>query len=180
MTDEELVEKYRQGDKSVFDELYSRYKKAIISYANSVYIIGADREDVIQDGTLGLLKAINYYNGKSSFKNFAFTCIRTSIFNGTKKYLSNKNLPLNIAVGIEDCDKEFTFVESAEEIMISKETFDTLIDKARQVLSKFELTVLERFLQGYSYSEIAKELGESPKTCDNALQRIKKKLSGEL
>ena len=178
-SDEQLIERYRQGDKSAFDEIYAKYKNAILSYAHSVYIIGADIEDVIQDGMIGLFKAVENYNGKSSFKNFAFTCIKTNIIKGVKKYISTKNLPLNSAVGIDECERELSREDYSDERIIFKEELEKILSGAKEKLSDFEQKVLNLFLQGYSYVEIAKILSKSPKSCDNAMQRIKKKLSGE-
>lgn len=179
-TDEQLVEEYRNGQQEAFDELYLRYKNVILRYAHRVYCIGADTDDVIQEGTLGLVKAVDNYNGKASFKNFAFTCIKTNVIKAVKKLLSNKNLPLNNALDINECENELkkVFVDP-EDIIIFKEKFDALLEKAKEDLSPFELKVLELFIDGYSYVEISEKLDRSPKTCDNALQRIKRKLSGD-
>ncbi len=178
MTDEILVEKYNNGDKGAFNEIYSRYKNAILSYAHSVYCIGADVEDVIQEGMLGLLKAVEHYNGKSSFKNFAFTCIKTNIITAVKRYFTNKNLPLNSSVGMDECERELQLVkENLEERIIFKEKLEMLLEKAKEDLSPFELKVLHLFLEGYSYIEISEKLSKPAKTCDNALQRIRKKLA---
>lgn len=180
LTDEQLVLAYKQGQKDAFDEIYLRYKNAVLCYAHSVYCIGADIEDVVQEGTLGLVKAVEYYNGKSSFKNFAFTCIKTNIIKAVKKMLSIKNLPLNNSLDINECEKELKKVgDNLEDKIIFKEKFDALLEKAKEDLSPFELKVLNLFTEGYSYVEIAQKLGRNPKTCDNALQRIKRKLSGD-
>ena len=178
MTDEELVEQYKSGNKEAFNQIYSRYKNAILSYSHSVYCIGADIEDVIQEGMLGLYKAVEYYNGKSSFKNFAFTCIKTNIIKAVKKYFTNKSQPLNTSVSIDECERELQLLqENIEDKIIFKEKLDMLLDKLKEQLSDFEMQVLNLFLEGYSYSEIAKKLNKSAKTCDNALQRIRKKLA---
>ncbi len=179
MTDEQLVKAYRDGQQDAFDELYSRYKNVVLRYARSVYFIGADLEDVIQEGTIGLVKAVEYYNGKASFKNFAFTCIRTNVIKAVKKLLSNKNLPLNNSLDISECEAELQKSGDIEEGIIFKEKFDALLERAKEDLSPFELKVLKFFMEGYSYVEISEKLGRSPKTCDNALQRVKRKLSGD-
>ncbi len=178
MTDELLVEQYKNGNKNAFNQIYARYKNAILSYAHSVYCIGADIEDVIQEGMFGLLKAVEYYNGKSSFKNFAFTCIKTNIITAVKKYCTNKNLPLNSSVSMDECERELQLAqENLEDRIIFKEKLDNLLEKAREDLSPFELKVLNLFLEGYSYIEISEKLARPAKTCDNALQRIRKKLA---
>ncbi len=178
MTDEKLVEEYKKGNKEVFNQIYERYKNAILSYSHSVYCIGADIEDVIQEGMLGLYKAVEYYNGKSSFKTFAFTCIKTNIITAVKKYFTNKSQPLNNSVSLEECERELQRVqENIEDKIIFKERLDNLLENLREKLSPFEQSVLNLFLEGYSYSEIAKELNKSAKTCDNALQRIRKKIA---
>ena len=178
MTDEKLVEEYKKGNKEVFNQIYERYKNAILSYSHSVYCIGADIEDVIQEGMLGLYKAVEYYNGKSSFKNFAFTCIKTNIIKAVKKYFTNKSQPLNTSVSLEECERELQRAqENIEDKIIFKERLDMLLNDLRKNLSPFEMDVLNLFLEGYSYSEIAKKLNKPAKTCDNALQRIRKKIA---
>ena len=135
LTDEQLVLAYKQGQKDAFDEIYLRYKNAVLCYAHSVYCIGADIEDVVQEGTLGLVKAVEYYNGKSSFKNFAFTCIKTNIIKAVKKMLSIKNLPLNNSLDINECEKELKKVgDNLEDKIIFKEKFDALLEKAKEDL----------------------------------------------
>ena len=179
-TDEQLVQMYKSGEVETFNELYKRYKNVVLSYAHSVYCIGADLEDVIQEGMLGLLKAIQYYNGKASFKNFAFTCIRTNILNATSRCFSNKNLPLNNTVSISETEYELKVSdENLEDNFIFKETVENLFKKAEQNLSDFEKEVLKLFLEGFSYTEIGEKLNCSPKQCDNALQRVRKKLTEE-
>ncbi|MBO4962201.1 MAG: sigma-70 family RNA polymerase sigma factor [Clostridia bacterium] len=178
ITDEELVVSYRAGEVDAFNELHKRYKNAILSYAHSVYCIGADLEDVIQEGMLGLLNAINYYNGKSSFKNYAFLCIKTSIIKAVTRSFSNKDLPLNSTVSINDCETEINRIsENPEDEIIFKEKIDAIKLRVKQEFSSFEQEVLNLFLQGYSYAEIAKKLNCTAKQCDNVLQKIKKKLS---
>ena len=179
-TDEELITLYKSGDMDAFNILHKRYKNVILSYAHSVYCIGADLEDVIQEGVMGLLNAINYYNGKSSFKNYVFLCVKTSIIKAVTRSFSNRNLPLNNAVSIDDCEAELNrFSTNPEDEIIFKEKIELLLEKAKENLSPFELKVLGLFLKGYTYVEIGKKLDCSPKKCDNALQRIKKKLNEE-
>ena len=178
LTDEELVKAYKQGKEDAFNEIHKRYKNAILSYAHSVYVIGADLEDVIQEGMLGLLNAVNYYNGKSSFKNYAFLCIKSSILKAVTRSFSNQNLPLNSSVDITGCEAEINrVVGDPEDEIILKETISLLLEKVKQNLSAFEQQVLEMFLQGYSYVEIGQKFNCSAKKCDNILQKIKKKLS---
>lgn len=177
-TDEELVKEYKLGNQDAFNEIYKRYKKVVLSYAHSVYYVGADLEDVVQEGMLGLLNAVNYYNGKSSFKNYVFLCVKTSIIKAVTRYFNNQNIPLNIAVGLEDCEAEINRItKNPEDEIIFKEAMDDFLKKADQVLNAFERQVLKLFLEGYSYVEISKELNCLPKKCDNTLQKIKKKLS---
>lgn len=179
-TDEQLAEDYRNGQQEAFEELYSRYKNVVLRYARSVYFIGADIEDMIQEGTLGLVKAVENYNGKASFKNFAFTCIKTNVIKAVKKLLSSKNLPLNNSLDITECENELKKAgEDIENEIIFKEKFEAFLRTAEKDLSPFELKVLKMYLDGYSYVEISEKLGRSNKTCDNALQRIKRKLSGD-
>jgi len=179
-SDEELVLLYNEGQDLAFDELYKRYKNVILSYAHSVYCVGADIEDVIQEGMLGLLKAVKSYNKKASFKNYAFICIKTNIVKAVSRYFSNKNLPLNSSISISDCENEINVVsDNLEDNIIFKEKLENLLEKAKENLSPFELKVLNLFLKGYSYIEISEQLNCLPKKCDNALQRIKKKLAEE-
>lgn len=179
LTDEKLVELYKGGDSNAFDELYVRYKYIIVAASRSFYLSGGDKDDILQEGFLGLLKAVDTYNGKSSFKSYAFLCIRSKIITAIKNSYSNKNKPLQGYVSIYGCSTELNRLlgDDPEEKIINDEAASEFMAKVRKILSKFEIVVLNLYLDGLTYTEISKKLGKDSKCIDNALQRIKKKIS---
>lgn len=177
--DEQLVQMYKNGEVAAFDELYNRYKYIIKAASHSFYLVGGDNDDLLQEGFLGLLKAVNEFNGKSSFKNFAYICIRSKMLTAIKSAHSIKNQPLNGYISIYGSSVELNklFGNDPEEQLIKSENTGELIEKINKRLSKFEIIVFKGYLEGLSYTEIGARLGKDPKSIDNALQRIKKKIS---
>lgn len=177
-SDEKLVELYRSGASGAFDELYGRYKYLINGAARSYYLSGGDKDDLLQEGFLGLLKAAETYNGKSSFKNYAFLCIRSKIITAVKSAQSYKNKPLVGYVSIYGSSIELNklLYDDPENKVIDGENSAELIEKINKKLSKFEIIVLKLYLEGLSYTEIGAKLKKEPKSIDNALQRVKKKI----
>ena len=194
VSDEELVLLSKDGDVSATDELIEKYKPLVKARARTYFLIGADKEDIIQEGMIGLYKAIRDYDTEkpASFKGFAEICITRQIITAIKTATRQKHLPLNTYISLNqpayDEESERMMIDmvaerenfNPEEIMISKEHFSTMLEKMVEVLSKFELKVMNLFLTGQSYSEIANKLGKSEKSIDNALQRIKKKVDKHL
>ncbi len=175
-SDEQLVLLYKSGDANAFNKLYERYTQTVKFFARNLYLLGADYEDLLQEGMLGLIKAVNLFKeGESSFRTFATLCIKSSLYTAVKKYSALSSLPLNNSVEYSIVDK-YLFKENPEEETIRKEGVNELLKLISDNLSKKELEVLNLYLQGLSYDEISKNANISVKSIDNALQRAKKKI----
>ncbi len=192
MEEEALIAAAQSGDKDAESYLLSKYKKVAELNAKSYFLTGADREDLIQEGMIGLYKAIRGYDKDkaASFKSFANICINKEIISAVRRANRKKHSPLNSYVSMQQTigDGEVT-LESAigsgdndnpENIVISKESVKNIESKLSQVLSSFEYEVLTAHLNGYNYKAIAKQFDRNAKSIDNALQRIKKKLARAL
>lgn len=189
-TDEVIVEAVRNGDSIALEYLINKYKNFVRAKARSYFLIGADREDIVQEGMIGLYKAIRDYKGDklSSFKAFAELCITRQIITAIKTATRQKHIPLNSYVSLdkpiydEDSDRTLldvicgTRVSDPEELIINQEEFSGLEDKMAEILSDLERKVLMLYLDGRSYQEIAVDLNRHVKSIDNALQRVKRKL----
>lgn len=183
LKDEELI-KLIDTDENAFDEILLRYKLAVRKIARQYFIVGGEDEDLVQEGTFGLFKAVKNYNGKFPFKNFAFACIKNSIITAVKKDNSQKHRPLNFYVSLstedsDSSDKNFIVRDTAadpEEEFINSEREQELKREIENVLSDFEYRILTLYLEGYSYAEIAKKENKTLKSVDNAVQRIRKKI----
>lgn len=189
-TDEQIVEAVRNGDSIALEYLINKYKNFVRAKARSYFLIGADREDIVQEGMIGLYKAIRDYKEDklSSFKAFAELCITRQIITAIKTATRQKHIPLNHYVSLdkpiydEDSDRTLldvicgTRVSDPEELIINKEEFSGLEDKMSEILSDLERKVLMLYLDGRSYQEIAVDLRRHVKSIDNALQRVKRKL----
>ncbi len=180
-SDEQLVEMHKKGDLSVFEIIYARYKNMIRSLARGLFLIGGDNEDLMQEGVLGLLNAVNTFNGTTNFSTYAYTCIKNSMLTAVNSAHSKRNSPLNTSVPINAQTDEFLnlYLDPEDEV-IGKESERELMQKITQGLSSFESTVLKFFLEGLSYVEIGEKLNKTAKSIDNALQRIKRKISNIL
>ena len=187
MTDEELVSLSRNGSAKAGNELLERYKDTVMKISRGYFIIGGELEDIVQEGMIGLYKAIkNFKTDKNAtFKTFAITCIKHQIQTAIKKANTKKNLPLSNSVSLqsfsENEEEEFLpvnliFQVSPDEKIIGRENYKDLIETIKQTLSKKEFEVLKYYLHGYSYKEIAEFLGLNQKSIDNSLSRIKNKL----
>lgn len=187
MTDEELVSLSRNGNEKAENELLERYKDTVMKISRGYFIIGGELEDIVQEGMIGLYKAIkNFKTDKNAtFKTFAITCIKHQIQTAIKKANTKKNLPLSNSVSLqsfsENEEEEFLpvnliFQVSPDEKIIGRENYKDLIETIKQTLSKKEFEVLKYYLHGYSYKEIAEFLGLNQKSIDNSLSRIKNKL----
>ncbi len=191
MTDEEIVADAKENDNTVaLDYLINKYRNFVRAKARSYFLIGADREDIIQEGMIGLYKAIrDFRNDKlSSFRAFAELCVTRQIITAIKTATRQKHIPLNSYVSLnkpiydEDSDRTLLDVLSGskisdpEELVISREEFIDIEAKMGQILSDLEWKVLMSYLDGKSYQEIAVELERHVKSIDNALQRVKRKL----
>lgn len=194
-TDEELVEVAREGDQVALSELLDRYRRFARSKARSYFLVGGDRDDVVQEGMIGLYKAIRDYepHHDASFRSFAELCITRQILTAIKTATRQKHVPLNTYVSFErpqnagddggrtlgetipdtdSCDPLRQLLDS-DELRELRATF-------RELLSRLEADVLNLYVEGRSYQEIAESLGRHVKSVDNALQRIKRKLEQHL
>lgn len=191
MTDEEVVIDAKDNDNTVaLEYLINKYRNFVRAKARSYFLIGADREDIIQEGMIGLYKAIrDFRNDKlSSFRAFAELCVTRQIITAIKTATRQKHIPLNSYVSLnkpiydEDSDRTLLDVLSGskisdpEELVISREEFVDIEEKMGEILSDLEWKVLMSYLDGKSYQEIAVELDRHVKSIDNALQRVKRKL----
>lgn len=194
MTDEELVKVFNEGDRFALEYLIGKYKSFVKCKAKSYYLIGGDREDIIQEGMIGLYKAILDYdiNKLSYFRHFADICVTRQIITAIKTATRQKHIPLNSYISLnkpvyEDTSNRTLLdviagrrTTNPEDLMISREDLDFMEKKIGNVLSPLELEVLMLYIDGISYQEIAIKLDRHVKSIDNALQRIKRKLEGFL
>jgi RNA polymerase sporulation-specific sigma factor len=190
MLDEDIVEFAKDGNDGALEYLINKYKNFVRAKARSYFLIGADREDIIQEGMIGLYKAIRDFKSDklSSFRAFAELCITRQIITAIKTATRQKHIPLNSYVSLnkpiydEDSDRTLLDVISGskitdpEELIISREEFDDIEEKMGEILSSLEWKVLMSYLEGKSYQEIAVDLKRHVKSIDNALQRVKRKL----
>lgn len=190
MIDEQIVEDARSGDAKAQEYLIKKYKNFVRAKARSYFLIGADREDIIQEGMIGLFKAIRDFKPDklSSFRVFAELCITRQIITAIKTATRQKHIPLNSYVSLnkpiydEESDRTLLDVLSGvkisdpEELIISREELGHIESKIGELLSDLEWKVLMSYLQGKSYQEIAEDLDRHVKSIDNALQRVKRKL----
>ncbi len=187
-TDEELVSDIRVGDQEALEYLIHKYKNFVRAKARSYFLIGADHEDIVQEGMIGLYKAIRDFRGDklASFKAFAELCITRQIITAIKTATRQKHIPLNSYVSLDKPshdDSDRTLYDTLtggrtnpEEIYINREEHSDIEDKISQILSDLERKVLMLYLDGRSYQEIAVDLNRHVKSIDNALQRVKRKL----
>lgn len=192
MSDEEVVSLSQRGDEDALNHIIARYRNFVYSKANTYFLVGAERDDVIQEGMIGLYKAVKEYDGNniSSFAHFAGLCVSRQILSAIKTANRKKHLPLNSYISLSESGAELekedagVYAEAREtnpeDIVIGQESQDLLEYKIGKVLSKLEFQVFMYYIEGRSYSEISALTGRPVKSIDNALCRIKKKLSGEL
>lgn len=191
-TDEELIVRQRDGEKQITDYIMDKYKDLVKSKAKSMYILGADREDLIQEGMIGLFKAVRDYDiGRdASFSTFADLCISRQMYTAVQAAGRKKHAPLNTYISLyagaaEDKDGEegelmnsiiLSAGLSPEDMLIDRENVELIERTIEKELSSFEKQVLDLYLTGMNYTQIAKVLGKDDKSTDNALQRTKNKL----
>ena len=192
LSDEQLLARIREGDDEAERLLYERYKQLVRSRAHSYFLIGADHEDLVQEGMLGLYKAVcEYDEGKAaSFKSFAEICIRRQILSAIKNATRKKHKPLNHYVSLNaspiEADGELTLLDTMrslrvadpEDVVIGRENFERMVLYLDDTLSPMERRVLGLYLDGFSYPQIAARIEKPLKSVDNAMQRVKHKLEG--
>ena len=181
ISDEYLQKLASEGDREAEEELSARYIPVIRKISRAYFILGGDIEDIIQEGTFGLISAIRQYSSDSntSFRSFAVICIKNRIISAIKSAASGKHDPLNEGIPLDEIDfdsfSEY-FRRSVEDIVIANDDHDRLIDFISATLTSYEQSVLSLYLDGLSYSEISDKLKRDVKSIDNAVQRIRRKL----
>lgn len=190
--DEELILRIRDGEEKITDYIMEKYKNLVRSKAGSMYILGADREDLIQEGMIGLFKAIRDYDiGRdASFATFADLCVARQMYTAVQAAGRKKHAPLNSYVslyegdGSDKTEEEKKLLDSLvsrdeqnpEELLIDRENVERIEKAIESELSSFERQVLDLYLTGMKYTEIARVLGKDDKSTDNALQRCRSKI----
>ena len=192
-TDEELIDRLREGASQITDYIMEKYKNLVRKKAKSMYILGADNDDLIQEGMIGLFKAVRDYDAgrDASFYTFADLCISRQMYNAVQASRREKHAPLNTYISLyadmtepengEDSTELLNVLASSmetnpEQLVIDKENVADLEAIIEKELSSFEKQVLDLYLTGMSYSQIAKVLSRDEKSTDNALQRLKAKI----
>lgn len=186
-TDEELLIRLRDGESGITDHIMNKYKNLVRSKAKSMYILGADSEDLIQEGMIGLFKAIRDYrtDKDTSFYHFAELCVTRQMYTAVEASRRKKHTPLNTYVpldaGGEGQDDILLSIGQPgtldpETLFISQENVRQLLKQVNERLSRMERQVLALYLEGMNYHQIADYMGKSPKSIDNALQRIRSKI----
>lgn len=194
ISDEEVVNFAKVGVEPAIEHLINKYKNFVRVKAKSYFLVGADREDIIQEGMIGLYKAIRDYKADklSSFRAFAELCITRQIITAIKTATRQKHIPLNSYISLNkpmyDDDPDRTMLDiisgnkitDPEEMFIKHELSDDIKERIQENLSELESQVLLSYLEGKSYQEMAKDLNRHVKSIDNALQRVKRKIEKNL
>lgn len=190
LSDENLVLSAQEGNIEAEELLMRKYKEAVRTKAKMYYMAGADEEDVVQEGMIGLLKAIRQFDAdkEASFGTFAGICITRQIISAIRSADRHKHKPLNTSVSLSDPLKEengeitledtlrTNTAENPETLLVIKDIAYYILHNGDNILSDFEMEVLNEVLKGYDYDKIARKLGKNPKSIDNAMQRTKKKI----
>lgn len=192
LSDEEVAALAKTGNEEAYNHIMIRYRNFVYAKLRPYYLAGADRDDLFQEGMIGLYKAVRDFNPKkSSFRAFAGVCVRRQILTAVKSALRHKHAPLNSYVSLDqkqehESSGEELFSKSAdrpqnpESILIERENLNGIEETINRTLSKLELQVLAYYLEGLSYQQIAEKIGKTPKAADNAIQRIRKKVENIL
>lgn len=189
MTDEKLIENVKQEDQTALNCLIERYNDLVTMKANKFFMVGAEKEDMIQEGMIGLYKAIKSFDTEkqNSFKTFANMCVERQLITAVKNSNRQKHIPLNSSVSLnsaayednEDMDKmdvlDIKMMNDPSDIIADREYFENMESKIKENLSSFELQVLKEYEKGKSYAAIAEKLNAKVKSVDTAIQRIRKK-----
>ena len=189
MTDEKLIENIKQEDQNALNCLIERYNEVVSMKANKFFMVGAEREDMVQEGMIGLYKAVKSFNTEkqNSFKTFANMCIERQLITAVKNSNRQKHIPLNSSISLnaaayddnEDMDKldvlDVKVLNDPSDIIADREYFQSIENKIKENLSDFELQVLYEYEKGKTYAAIAEKLNAKIKSVDTAIQRIRKK-----
>ena len=175
-TDEELIARIRSGETGVTEYLLEKYKPLVKKQARTMYLMGGENEDLIQEGMIGLFRAISTYRqGEGSFYGFALMCINRQMYTAVQASARKKHEPLNEYVSLDE-DPQMLLEDSPETMLLLQEKEGKREDMIARHLSSLEKKVLALYLEGMSYGQIAEQIGRSEKSVDNAIQRLKKKL----
>ena len=188
ISDEELILRFKNGESEILDYLMEKYKDMVRKKARAMFLIGGDNDDLIQEGMIGLFKAVRDYqpDKEASFQTFARMCVDRQIYNAIQNSNRQKHQPLNSYVSLSQEDAETEnhlkemWVENPESIIIDQENVRSLEQEITCTLSLMENQVLEYYLDGMGYAEIAALMKKTPKSIDNALQRIRTKIKEQL
>lgn len=191
MTDEQLLQRLRSGETAITDYIMDKYKHVVRKKAKAMYLLGGENDDLIQEGMIGLFKAVRDYDEtqETSFYSFAELCISRQIYTAIKLSQRQKHMPLNSYISLysqgedNEEDRQTPLIDqlqtlkdnNPEELFLDKEYFSVMEQELKQKLSDLESRVLHLHLMGEDYRSIARLLDKSPKSIDNALQRIKQK-----
>lgn len=187
LSDEQLIEALRAGDNNIMDYILTKYKPLVLGKANAMYLIGGDTDDLIQEGMIGLFKAIrDYRNDKeTSFFHFAELCVNRQIYSAVEASNRKKHVPLNTYISFYSQNGEegkslaetlSDVMDNPEQMVIAQESLRLFWADVKRRLSTMECEVLDEYLSGLNYRQIAEKMGKSPKAIDNALSRIKSKI----
>lgn len=184
VSDEELISRLRDGENGISDYLMEKYKGMVRKKARAMFLIGGDTDDLIQEGMIGLFKAVRDYRPEreASFQTFARLCIDRQLSSAIQSSMRQKHQPLNSYVSLSQDDEgeQELWTENPEAILIDQENTRILQEEIRRQLSPMENQVLDCYLEGYGYVQIGEMLGKSPKAIDNALQRIRGKIRSRI
>lgn len=190
-TDEELIKRLHQGENDIMDYILAKYKPLVRKQTNALFLIGGENEDLIQEGMIGLFKAIRDYDEKkeAAFSYFAQICIKRQLASALEASNRKKHRPLNNYVSFSNDENDAGLsleetisqgVISPEQMILEQEKLTEFNERIKSKLSKMEKEVLNLYLEGYNYTQIAKIMEKAPKSIDNALQRIRQKIRGVL
>ena len=186
--DEELISRFKNGESEILDYLMEKYKNMVRKKARTMFLIGGENDDLIQEGMIGLFKAVRDYqpDRDAAFQTFASICVDRQIYNAIQSSNRQKHQPLNSYISLSEQDGENeehlgdNWGENPESIIIDQENVQDLEQEITATLSPMENQVLEYYLEGNGYGEIAQIMGKTPKSIDNALQRIRIKIREQL
>lgn len=183
LSDEELLQLLHKGREGLEDYLIDKYKGMVLKKAHAMYLIGGEKEDLIQEGMIGLFRAVRGYQPEknASFSTFANLCVERQMYKAIEISGRQKHKPLNSYISLSEEDNplkntEDTIQQNPEDIVISQENASHMLEQIQGKLSLFENQVLEAYLDGADYVQIARQMGREPKSIDNALQRIRNKI----
>ena len=175
-TDEELIARIRSGETGVTEYLLEKYKPLVKKQARTMYLMGGENEDLIQEGMIGLFRAISTYRqGEGSFYGFALLCMNRQMYTAVQASARKKHEPLNAYVSLDE-EPQMPLEDSPETMLLLQEKEGKREDMIARHLSSLEKKVLALYLEGMSYGQIAEQIGRPEKSVDNAIQRLKKKL----